>query len=123
MGKETQNLVKVWFDKWEDGDFLNLPVSEKFKHTSPFGTTEGKENYISLVQENKDKFLGYSFEIHDEIYSEKKACVRYTAKQGDFALNVSEWYYINNDLIEEIIAHYHIGEIREDRKLDNPSKV
>ena len=115
MNAET--LVKKWFDKWEKGDFLDLPVPDNFKHTSPFGTINGKKQYISLVEENKDKFLGYRFEIHDGIYGNDKACVRYTATQGDFILDVSEWYYIKGDLIEEIVAYYHIGEIREDREL------
>lgn len=113
----TETLVKRWFEKWDEGDFLNLPVSENFKHTSPFGTINGKKEYISLVEKNQDKFLGYRFEIHDEIYSSDKACVRYTATQGDFTLDVSEWYYIKDDLIEQIMSYYHIGEIREERKL------
>ena len=94
-----------------------MPITENFKHTSPFGTIEGREAYLKLVEDNKEKFLGYKFKIHDEIYGDNKACVRYTAVQGDFKLDVSEWYYIKNNLIEEIIAYYHIGEIREERKL------
>ncbi|NIR47430.1 nuclear transport factor 2 family protein [candidate division KSB1 bacterium] len=117
---ELKRLVKKWFDKWEEGDFLHLPISENFKHTSPFGTIKGKNQYISLVKANKDKFLGYRFEIHDEIYDNDRACVRYTAIQGDFKLDVSEWYFVKNDLIETIISYYHIGEIRDERKLANP---
>lgn len=113
----VKNLVNQWFEKWRAGDFYNLPISENFKHTSPFGTIDGKEAYVKLVEADKDKFLGYRFEIRDEIYEENKACVRYTATQGDFKLDVSEWYYIKDNLIEEIIAYYHIGEIRDDRKL------
>ena len=115
--KETKDVVKDWFGKWEKGDFLNLPVSEKFRHTSPFGTINGKEEYISMVESNKDRFLGYRFEIHDEIYEKNHACVRYTGVQGEFNLDVSEWYYVNENLIEEIVSYYHIGEIRDDRKL------
>lgn len=115
-----KDLVKEWFEKWEEGDFHNLPISENFKHTSPFGTVNGKKDYIDLVKANKEKFLGYRFEIQDEIYAEDKACVRYTAIQGDFRLDVSEWYFAKNDLIVEIVAYYHIGEIRDDRKLSNP---
>ena len=115
-----KELIKDWFSKWEKGDFLNLPLSGNFKHTSPFGTIKGKKAYIKLVEDNKDKFLGYRFEIHDEIIENNKACVRYTAIQADFRLDVSEWYYVKEDLIEEIIAYYHIGEIREERKLKNP---
>ncbi len=114
---ELKKLVKLWFEKWEAGDFHRLPISESFKHTSPFGTIDGKREYIRLVEANKDKFLGYRFRIHDEIYDNAKACVRYTAIQGEFKLDVSEWYFAKNDLIESIVSYYHIGEIRDDRKL------
>lgn len=114
-----ENLVNEWFEKWAEGTFLDLPISDDFKHTSPFGTIEGKKNYLDLVEANKMKFLGYVFEIHDTIYAENSACVRYTAKQGDeFALDVSEWHYAKNGLIYEIVAYYHIGEIRDERKLE-----
>ena len=114
----SESLIKEWFDKWEKGDYLNLPIAEHFKHTSPFGTIEGKTAYLDLVKANEDKFLGQTFELHDELYEHGHACVRYTARQGKgFSLEVSEWYYIKNGLIENIIAYYHIGEIRDDRKL------
>lgn len=116
---DNKQLVDDWFSKWDNGDFLNLPISEDFKHTSPFGTIEGKQAYINLVQNNKDKFLGYHFEIQDEIYGTDKACVRYIARQGDdFRLDVSEWYYFNDNRISEIIAYYHIGEIKKERQLE-----
>ncbi len=116
---KLQQLVKTWFDKWETGDFQNLPITDDFKHTSPFGTIDGKKAYVEMVKINTEKFLGYTFKIHDQIYGEEHACVRYTAKQGDtFQLDVSEWYYMKGDLIKNIIAYYHIGEIRADRKLN-----
>lgn len=120
---KVKKLVRKWFRQWEKGEFHDLPISKKFKHTSPFGTIEGRKAYISLVEENRDKFLGYDFEIHDEIYEKNKGCVRYTAKQGDFTLDVSEWYYLKGERIEEIVAYYHIGEIREERQLSEPEKV
>ncbi len=110
-------LVEKWFEKWESGDFHELPITDNFSHTSPFGTTEGRDAYVQLVESNKDKFLGYRFKIHDAIYGDNNACVRYAAVQNDFRLDVSEWYYFKDDLIESIVAYYHIGEIREDRKL------
>jgi len=113
-------VVNQWFVKWEKVDYHNLPISKNFKHTSPFGTINGKEEYMKMVEGNKDKFLGYRFEIHDEIFADDKACVRYTAIQGDFHLDVSEWYYVKDGLVEEIVSYYHIGEIAEARKLSNP---
>ena len=116
---DIKSLIHTWFDLWEKGDFLNLPISQNFQHTSPFGTISGKEAYITLVENNKDKFLGYQFDIKEHLFDTTKACVRYQANKNDFSLDVSEWYYIKDNLITEIIAHYHIGDIREDRKLSN----
>lgn len=112
-----QALIKDWFDKWQTDDFFHLPITNNFTHTSPFGVIQGKDNYLNLVATNKDKFLGYQFDIHDEIYTNNKACVRYTAMQNGFILEVSEWYFFIDGKIEAIIAHYHIGEIRQDKQL------
>ncbi|MGI9551309.1 MAG: nuclear transport factor 2 family protein [Aurantibacter sp.] len=109
---QPKELIKVWFDKWEGGNFQNLPISENFRHTSPYGTINGKKEYLELVKANKDKFLGHRFEIHDIISDEDKVCVRYTAVQKDFRLEVSEWHFVKNGLIEEIVAYYNIEEER-----------
>ncbi len=115
----TETIVRRWFALWESGDFRDLPLADNFRHTSPFGTTEGKETYLQLVESNRDKFLGYQFEIHDAIFEEGRACLRYTAWQGEaFSLDVSEWHYLKGELIEEVVAYYHIGEIREERVLE-----
>ncbi len=112
-------LIKSWFDLWASGDYLNLPISDNFKHTSPFGTIHGKVAYLDLIRENEAKFLGYTFEVVDTLFEKDRACVRYIARQGDdFHLEVSEWYYPEGDLIGEIVAYYHIGDIKEDRKLE-----
>ena len=118
---QSEALVKQWFQYWENGDFQDLPLAEDFSHTSPYGTISGKKNYMEIVQMNREKFLGHRFEIHDAIYREEVACVRYTAIKEDFKLDVSEWHYIKNGLIQEIVAYYNIeGEIREERKLEIP---
>ena len=119
MTSHVRALIDAWFENWACGDYKNLPISEGFTHTSPFGIIEGKAAYIELVNKNKEKFLGYRFIRHDEIYEQNKACVRYTAIQNDFALDVSEWYYIKNNLIEAVIAYYHIGDITPERVLSN----
>lgn len=114
-----EDLIRDWFRLWESGNFEELPIRYDFRHTSPFGTIEGKEAYLALVRANRDKFLGYSFVIQDTIVVGSKACVRYTGIQDDFSLEVSEWFYTEEGLIREILAYYHIGEIRDERKLEN----
>lgn len=115
---KTKALIQKWFQLWEKGDFQRLPITPDFKHTSPFGIIDGKNNYLELVENNRDKFLGYTFTIIDALYEDKKACVRYKGKQNDFELDVSEWYYLEGDLIKSVVAYYHIGEVRADRQLN-----
>ncbi|XOV78811.1 MAG: hypothetical protein ACFHVJ_18065 [Aestuariibacter sp.] len=113
----AQSLVAFWFACWETGDIDSLPIAESFTHTSPFGKIDGKKAYLELVQQNLDKFLSHRFEIIDGLYEPEKACIRYLAIQTDFELAVTEWHYCKNGQIHDIVAYYHIGEIREDRQL------
>ena len=118
---QSEELVKKWFQYWERGNFEDLPIADEFSHTSPYGTISGKETYLDIVKMNRDKFLGHRFQIHDAIYLEDHACVRYSAIKDDFRLDVSEWYYFKDDLIGKIVAYYNIeGEISEERKLEIP---
>lgn len=116
--KDPAQLVRDWFHKWEVGEYQHLPITEDFQHTSPFGTISGKENYLQIVRGNEDKFLDHTFKILDEIHGEGKACICYRAIKGEHQLEVSEWHYFQGDLIREIVAHYHIGDIREERRLE-----
>ena len=115
-----KDIVDCWFEKWEEGQYLDLPITKDFLHISPFGTIKSKRTYLELVKSNPDKFLGYRFKRQDEIYGHDKACVRYKAIQGEFHLDVTEWYYFAKGLIAKIVSYYHIGEIRTDRQLKNP---
>lgn len=111
-------LVNKWFQSWESGHYLSIPVSDDFKHISPYGTIQGKVDYLAVVEANKGKFLDNRIEIHDEIFAQDRASVRYTISNKDFTMEVSEWIYEENGLISKIISYYNIeGEINENRKL------
>ncbi len=87
---DAKEVLDTWFALWESGEFLNLRLAENFTHVSPYGTIQGKNKYLQLVDANKDKFLNHQFEIHDILHEGNKACVRYTAIKDDFRLEVSE---------------------------------
>lgn len=103
---ELLDLVHLWFERWESGDFEHIPVEEGFRHTSPYGIVAGKTAYLSMIQESRDSFLGFEFEIHDELYGSETACVRYTGRKGDYALEATEWFFKGTDLIEAIVSYY-----------------
>ncbi len=78
MNNET--LVRHWFEHWEEGNFMDLPLTNEFTHTSPFGVIQGKDSYLNIVESNREKFLGYQFDIKDELHGESSSCVRYIGK-------------------------------------------
>ncbi len=118
--KNTKELVNEWFERWDSGDFLDMPLSENFKHHSPYGTIDGRDPYLELVKSNQDKFLGNKINLHDEVYEGNRAAVRYTIVNPGFTMVVSEWLYTEDGAIKEIFAYYNIeGDISESRKLKN----
>lgn len=118
---DARQLVKTWFECWETERYQDLPISENFKHISPYGSIQGKKSYIDLVEANLDRFLGHQFIFQDAVYEEEKACVRYKAVKESFGLEVTEWHYVRNGRIQKIVAYYNLGnEIGPDQALNKP---
>jgi hypothetical protein len=101
-----KDLIFTWFSIWESGNYNDLPLTEDFSHTSPYGTLEGRTEYLNLVAANEDKFLGHTFQIHDLLIGSDRACIRYTAIKDEFSLDVTEWHFFRGDKICKIIACY-----------------
>ena len=117
---ELKEIIQRWFATWESGDYLQIPITENFRHSSPFGIIDGKKAYLDLVKSNIDKFLGHRFEFHDELIEDQKACIRYTATHENRSYRVSEWFYKEGDLLKEVVADFNVGAIGDDKKLKTP---
>jgi hypothetical protein len=114
MPSGLEGLVKNWFGMWSAGDYRSLPLAEEFTHTSPYGTIEGREEYLRIVADNEEQFLGFEFQILDELYDANKASVRYAARSGDYVLEASEWFFGDGEKISSIISYYNIGDVSYD---------
>lgn len=108
-GHQLEPLVERWFEAWQTGDYRSIPVTDGFAHTSPFGTVEGKTSYLRLVEANEGQFLGFAFDLHDQVHARGVSCVRYTARKGDFRLDASEWFFGTAAGIERIVSYYNLG--------------
>ena len=49
----TKELVEKWFSSWQSEKYKEIPITDDFKHTSPFGTIDGKQAYFDLIKENE----------------------------------------------------------------------
>jgi len=110
---EIKELVQKWFEIWTSGGVQELPLTEDFTHISPYGTIESKAQYLRIVNNSKEMFLGNRFEIHDAVYDNDKACIRYTMYSRSGSLKVSEWIYAKEGLISKIVSYYNLQEEKE----------
>ena len=82
----AKELVLEWFDKWENADYMNLPISDGFIHQSPYGIIDSKDSYLKLVKANEKNFLGHRFIIHEIMEQANRACVGYTSRKEGFEM-------------------------------------
>ena len=101
-----RQLVDLWFLCWKEGDYMNLPLHESFVHVSPYGSIEGKDQYLQIVKDNESLFVDNELSLHEQLFSEECACVRYTMKSPSSEMEVSEWFYPQDGLIKKIVAYY-----------------
>ena len=109
--KNLHPVVKQWFDCWNENQIEDLPISDDFAHTSPFGTIRGKQRYLEIVEKNRQDFLGNVLTVIKQITEGNQVCVQFHQKNENTGLEmtVCEWYVIDGELIQEIRSFYNIG--------------
>ncbi len=113
MKSELPKPVAQWFACWNSGNIENLPITDDFRHTSPFGTIETKARYMDIVRKNRDTFLGNQLEVLKQIVDGNHVCVQFRQTREDdrkFDMPVCEWYRLEGDRIKEIESFYNIGD-------------
>ena len=112
MTRELPSPVAQWFACWNSGVIDNLPLTDDFRHTSPFGTIETKARYLEIVNKNRESFLGNRLTVLKQIVDGNNVCVQFrqTRKADpEFEMIVCEWYVIDGVGIREIESFYNIG--------------
>ena len=105
--------VARWFACWNAGAIDDLPITDDFCHTSPFGTIKTKARYLEIVNKNRDAFLGNRLTVLKQIVDAENVCVQFRQTRDDdpdFEMNVCEWYILDGDRITEIESFYNIGD-------------
>ena len=113
MTEELPSPVAQWFACWNSGVIDNLPLTDDFRHKSPFGTIESKTRYLEIVNKNRDSFLGNRLTVLKQIVDGNNVCLQFRQTRDDdpeFEMIVCEWYVIDGDMIREIESFYNIGD-------------
>lgn len=105
--------VTQWFACWNKGVVDDLPITDDFCHTSPFGTIKTKTRYLEIVNKNRESFLGNRLDLLKKIVDGDNVCVQFRqtrADDPDFEMIVCEWYVLDGGRIKEIESFYNIGD-------------
>ena len=102
-------IIRRWFDSWEARRPDQLPITDDFIHTSPFGDIVSAERYLDLVDKNQEAFFENEYEIGNQIVQGDQACVQYELVNARGRMPVCEWYVFEGDRIKRIYAYYNIG--------------
>lgn len=105
--------VAKWFACWNSGVIDDLPITDDFRHTSPFGTIDTKTRYLEIVNKNRESFLGNKLAVLKKIVDGNNVCVQFLQTREDdpeFEMTVCEWYVLDGDRIKTIESFYNIGD-------------
>lgn len=99
------DLIKNYYDAYARGDIQQLPIADEIRHTSPMAVVVGKDAYIQECM----KFAGMTqrVDIIDWAESEEKIAVRAESVTMYGIFPMSEWFYISNGTITEIISYFN----------------
>lgn len=104
-------VVEKWISCWETGNIDELPITDDFKHSSPFGIIKTKQRYLEVVEKNRKDFLGNQLTFIKQIKENNRVCVQFEQKNTNTGLEmlVCEWYVLEGDKIKEINSFYNVG--------------
>lgn len=104
-------IVQKWINCWRTGNIEDLPITDDFCHTSPFGVIDSKAKYLDIVGKNKKDFLGNQLIVLKQIQQGNSVCVQFEQKNANTGLDmmVCEWYELQDNKIKAIRSFYNIG--------------
>lgn len=99
------DLIKSYYDAYARGDMEQLPIADEIRHVSPMAEVRGKDAYMQECM----KFAGMTqrIDIVDWAESEEKIAVRAESVTAYGSFPMSEWFYISDGKIVEIISYFH----------------
>jgi hypothetical protein len=92
-------IVKDWYEAWEEGDASKLHLAPDLRHRSSLGIYDSREAFLGACW---PEFTGVSCDIVQHVESGDTVCVRYEVAGGGTTSPITEWFRIEDGLIREI---------------------
>lgn len=108
----AEELARLWIERWNAGDPDSIPLAEEFKHTSPFGCVEGREEYLEWVKPLAARNVA-GLRIVRTLGSADEAVIHFEMETPQGPVQVCDWVVARDGEIKEIHSFYDATDLRE----------
>ena len=108
----AEELALAWIDLWNKGEPDQIPLTEDFVHTSPYGRVEGRKTYLEWVKPLARQNVT-SLNVLRTIGGSDQAVVHFEMHTPAGTIQVCDWITVEGDQIAEIHSFYDATELRK----------
>ena len=101
----AEELARIWIEYWNEGRPDDIPLAEDFKHTSPFGQVQGRQEYLQWVKPLAAKNVA-DLTIKRIIVAGDEAAIHFEMQTPEGPVQVCDWVSVHMGLITEIYSFY-----------------
>lgn len=102
---EAERLARAWIEGWNKGKPEEIPLARDFVHTSPFGVTKGRDEYLAKTKPMAAKNVT-SLEIVKVLSGEGESAIWFRMVTPNGLVQVCDWVQIQNEHIVAINSFY-----------------
>ncbi len=103
--QDAERLARRWIEGWNAGTPEAIPLADGFVHTSPFGTIEGRDNYLATVKPMAATNVA-SLKIVRTLGSDRDAVIWFEMHTPNGVVQVSDWVRVDGNEIVAITSFY-----------------
>ena len=103
--EKSEQLARAWIDGWNAGKPDDIPLNVDFRHTSPFGTIQGKDHYLEVVKPMAAKNVNV-LNIKRVLGGIDEATIWFEMDTPNGIIPVCEWITLDDNSILSVDSFY-----------------
>ncbi len=111
---ESEQLALEWINGWIAGKPDDIPLSSDFRHTSPFGTIQGRDDYLDTVRPMAAKNV-VSLNIIRTLAGKDEAVIWFEMTTPHGPVPVCDWVKTADGQIVAITSFYDATDLRAEQ--------
>lgn len=108
---EAEKLGLAWINGWIEGKPDEIPLTDDFTHSSPFGVVSGRQEYLEWVKPLSAQNV-MSLTIVKTLGGKDEAAIWFEMRSPKGTTLCCDWLHIRNGKIASIQSFYDPSNVR-----------